>query len=190
MAEEGIMYSVQGILERRPESNDQPFEPASIRVTFRLYNVQGHHRYIIPETLWIVDEVSIFVPAGDSSSIREVSMLLECRTMSAMGIPETIHSDIVEQIFSKASSRPATGFAISMILVEVQIPRWEEGEFYDYLEFLESPEDQGIFGDEPEGRQIAPAAKSSVDALERLVFPDNLEPPTSCSVCIEEIGTL
>ncbi|EEF36309.1 conserved hypothetical protein [Ricinus communis] len=191
MAEE-IGYSVKGISERQIQSSDQHLEPAAIRVTFRHYNVCGLYvpshgpRLILPETCRLVNHVSIWVPAGESPIIRKVAKTLQCQTMTAMGIPETVHSEIVEKIASEASFKHATGYS-AWIVVEMRIPSWFKHDYDVYLMLLDIEEALRTNEDEFRGRQTNPATKSSVDALERFVFLENLTPPTSCTVCMEEI---
>ncbi|KAJ9173205.1 hypothetical protein P3X46_016368 [Hevea brasiliensis] len=185
---EEVRYQLQGISELN--QNNQLPEPAAIRVTFRRNDVQQlcvrRHdgRFFEWESLQSSQQLSIWMPTGDSVSIRTLARTLEYWTMTVMGIPDCVHEEIVEQIASIAS-----GY-YTRIYVEIEMVRRIEIDFDDLrllmrMERIEA--EAASLGFIGEGRDMIPATESSIDALERLVFLDDLGGATTCTVCMEEL---
>lgn len=174
---EEIRFGVQVI----SELNSQLLKPAAVKVTFRRKKVQRFRvrhfgRFIEQEiTQPSNQQVSIWIPAGDSPDIRVLVKTLGYRTMTAMGIPESVHAEIMEKITSKSN-----GYC-TWILVEIEMVRTGS----DFFRPLDPAEGEG--GGFGEGRMMIPATKSSIEGLERLAFEDDDSRDTTCAVCMETL---
>lgn len=123
---------------------------------------------------FVKTEVSHEVPATDSLLGHNQEIV---RILTALGIPRPNQSEILQKIES-ISLQP---FRYATMEVRILAVTYEEHGLDDYD--IARAERESM---EQEVKPI-PATQSSIDALERLVFDDNLGSSMDCTVCMEEI---
>ncbi|CAK7354934.1 unnamed protein product [Dovyalis caffra] len=125
----------------------------------------------------LVSHEIIYIPVGDSlhHHIKDFKEIL-----TNMGIPGIMSSDILFKIATKARGMDTcNGVFLTVGVVETV---YQEIRIHDEEDDISRAERELM---EVEAKPI-PATKSSIDALERVVF-DGLVSARDCTVCMEDI---
>ncbi|XP_050208091.1 uncharacterized protein LOC126657444 [Mercurialis annua] len=171
-----------------PENNRVKQPGALMPVRFNTYLLRRYfvrdHGIALSLPPGELDGASIFMPIGDSQQVLDIGKTLQSKTMTAIGVPESEHLEIMEKIESELRKNNN----ISRIIVDVWIPTWQECDYDDYLTLSRAYEgdDELVIISRDDELFSSPATESSVDALEKFVVVED-DDRVECRVCLEAI---